>query len=71
MISEAYIFSSSPENTQVNLFLVNASGVSNSRNFFLFRLAGNVIAIQLENANEVTYFPQGVTNYPRENRVIF
>lgn len=45
----------------------NTSRAGIWNNFFLCSLAGKLIAIQLENANEVTYFPQECRIAPEES----
>lgn len=44
----------------------NTSSAGIWKNFFLCSLAGKLIAIQLENANEVTYFPPECRIAPEE-----
>lgn len=59
MIHEAYISPPPQQTLECKLFyswLIQEMLVTQGT--FLFSLAGNLIAIQLENANEVIHFPQ-------------
>lgn len=58
MIHEAYNPPPLQQTLECKLFFWLIQVMLVTRGTFLFSLAGNLIAIQLENANEVTYFPQ-------------